>query len=109
MINRLDFMNSKDALIRIVMILQILFFIICIAAIFHQMSVRTGSSMRGQKLERYRSIRICSGETLWEISRRYYSDEYKNVHLYMKKIMQLNNMSDENINSGAYLLIPYYD
>lgn len=106
--NRLDFMNSKDAVIRIVMMLQILFFIICIAGIFYQRSVRAGS-MREQKLERYRSIRICSGETLWEISRRYYSDEYKDVHLYMKKIMQLNNMSDEDINSGAYLLIPYYD
>lgn len=62
-----------------------------------------------KKSERFASVKVCSGETLWEISKRYYTDEYKNMNSYVKKIMQLNNMTDEEINSGAYVIIPYYD
>lgn len=109
MINRLFYLRGKNAVVSIIMILQILFFIICIVGIYCQMPVHTDRGIKEQKTERYKSIQICPGESLWGISRRYYSDEYKNVELYMRKIMKLNHMSDETINSGAYLLIPYYD
>ena len=109
MTNILNSVKRSDAVIVTVMILQILFFIMCTTAILGQASVHARDCVKEQKTERYRSIRICPGETLWEISRQYYSQEYKSVHLYMKRIMKLNNMSDEGINSGAYLLIPYYD
>jgi len=109
MIHHLNSTNGKNAVLAVVMTLQILFFIVCIALIFSQMPVHLNGSVKEQKTERYRSIRIYSGETLWDISRKYYTDEYKNVHSYMKRIMKLNNMSDEDINAGAYLLIPYYD
>lgn len=95
--------------ITVIMILQILFFIVCLTAITNQISRYTQSQGKEKKAERFASVKVCSGETLWEISKRYYTDEYENIHSYVKKIIQLNNMTDEEINSGAYVIIPYYD
>ena len=101
--------NLKSNSIIIIMILQILFFIVCLTAISSQISRYVQSWGKEKKSERFASVKVCSGETLWEISKRYYTDEYKNMNSYVKKIMQLNNMTDEEINSGAYVIIPYYD
>lgn len=101
--------NLKSNSIIIIMILQILFFIVCLTAISSQISRYAQSWGKEKKSERFASVKVCSGETLWEISKRYYTDEYKNMNSYVKKIMQLNNMTDEEINSGAYVIIPYYD
>lgn len=91
-------------------IFQIVIFVLCIACIFRHIAAKSqGSSAQEQKAECYISVQVRSGESLWEISERYYSSEYKDMNQYMKKIMRLNHMSGEDIHAGAYLIIPYYD
>lgn len=99
----------KYKAVHAVLMIQVLFFIFCMTAIFCQMAAHTAGRINEKKTERFASVKICSGESLWEISSRFYSDEYKNMHLYVKRIMKLNHMSDEDVCSGAYLIIPYYD
>lgn len=99
----------KRKLMLLVIVLQILFFLVCMTVILKQLLFHNSCRGKERRTEYYRSVRICSGESLWEISNRYYSEEYKSMHLYMQKIMKLNNLLDEDIYSGEYLIIPYYD
>ncbi len=101
--------NIKNKIVAIFIFLQILFFLFCIITISFKRMPHTANSRRESKTERYTSVRVCSGESLWEISGRFYSEEYENMRSYVHKIMKLNNLSDEDIYSGTYLIIPYYD
>ncbi len=86
------------------MSLVLLIVFILYSTIVHADSTNTAE----QKIECFTSIRVYPGESLWEISRRYYSKEYQSMNQYIRKIMKLNHMTDEKIYAGAYLIIPYY-
>lgn len=106
-------MEGQSALLRqkavvAVLCLQILFFAICSTVILRKLSTQTACCV-DEKSERYRSVRIYSGESLWEISSRYYSDDYHSMELYIERIMRLNHLTDGTIMAGEYLLIPYYE
>lgn len=101
--------NRKNYLASVIILLQVIFFIICIAMIFNQNAGRASRRAEEKKIEHFASVRVNSGDTLWKICCRYYSDEYKNMHLYMKRIMELNHMPDAEIYTGSYVIIPYYD
>jgi len=62
----------------------------------------------GQRVECFESVLVEDGDSLWTIARRYYSSDYKSMKNYMKRIMALNHMPDEDVHTGAYLVIPYY-
>lgn len=99
----------KYIAIAVTVILQISFFVFSAACIIHHVTVQAGGENESRKPECYLSIRVHAGESLWEISKRYYSSEYKNMNWYVRKIKYLNHMTDENVNAGSYLIIPYYD
>lgn len=107
--NHADVENRKNYLLSVILLLQIIFFIICITMIGNQIADYRNSGAEGKRTECFASVRVRSGDTLWKISSRYYSDEYKNMHFYMKRIMELNNMPDEEIYTGSYVIIPYYE
>ncbi len=101
--------RMKYIAVAVTAILQISFFLFSTACILHHVSVRSGSENESRRLECYLSIRVNAGESLWDISKRYYTGEYKNMNWYIRKIKYLNHMTDENVNAGSYLIIPYYD
>lgn len=104
----LAFHRLSFAAFAVISVLQISFFIFCALCILHHLSVPAGKRTE-DRLECYASIRVRSGESLWEISRRYYSSEYKNMDRYIRRIKYLNHLSDENISSDTCLIIPYYE
>lgn len=56
----------------------------------------------------YKSIEIEAGESLWSIAQVYTPDN-KDVNVYVDELMELNNLSSEQIHAGQHLLVPYYD
>lgn len=58
----------------------------------------------------YTSIMIENGDTLWGIANKYYahSDETTSINEYIKEIKLVNGLTDEQINTGEYLTLPYY-
>jgi len=54
------------------------------------------------------SIEIQPGDTLWSIAETYYTDEYQDLIRYIEEIKKTNNMYDDKLVSGKYLIIPYY-
>ena len=56
----------------------------------------------------YTSIRIESGDTLWDIANEYVTDEYKDKTDYIKEVCSINHISADEIHSGQYIVVPYY-
>ncbi|MCR5278839.1 MAG: LysM peptidoglycan-binding domain-containing protein [Lachnospiraceae bacterium] len=56
----------------------------------------------------YASVQIEPGDTLYGLADRYYSSEFKSVDRMVKEIMSINNMNNDVVISGLYIIIPYY-
>lgn len=103
------FKYSLTYLLKYLLIVENICFIIIFSLILHHVIVpeRQQDSI-AQQTEYFTSVQVRPGESLWEISLRYYSSEYSSMRSYMKRIMQLNHMIDKNLQAGACLVIPYY-
>lgn len=53
------------------------------------------------------SIQVKEGDTLWGIAQQYYTEEYKNISLYIEEIKKSNHIND-TIFIGQNLIIPHY-
>lgn len=56
----------------------------------------------------YASVQIGSGETLYSMAERYYSSEFRSVDRMVSEIKTINNMDNDQVTSGLYIIIPYY-
>lgn len=56
----------------------------------------------------FQSVEIKTGDTLWSIATKYYTEEYKSIQNYIEVIKESNSLKSDTIHSGCYLIIPYY-
>ncbi len=57
----------------------------------------------------YTSITVEPGDSLWSIAAEHYTLGYDDPSDYIKEVMHINHLKDENeIISGSTLVIPYY-
>lgn len=56
----------------------------------------------------FTSIQVKAGDTLYSIAQEYADSHYASVYDYMEEICLTNHLLDEKINTGDYLIIPYY-
>ena len=56
----------------------------------------------------YTSIRVESGDTLWEIADRYLCEQTGSHEDYIREVMQLNGMKSDEIHTGEKLTVFYY-
>lgn len=54
------------------------------------------------------SIEVQPGDTLWSIAETYYTEECCDLRSYIDEIKKTNNMYDDKLVSGRYLIVPYY-
>lgn len=54
----------------------------------------------------YKSIEITSGDTLWDIAEEYNYDPLQSTKEMMNEIISLNQLKNETIIEGQYILIP---
>ena len=54
------------------------------------------------------SIEIQPGDTLWSIAETYYTEECRDLRSYIDENKKTNNMYDDKLVSGRYLIVPYY-
>lgn len=66
------------------------------------------SAASGKSYKYYTSIGIEQGDTLWDIAKEYITPEYADLQEYIDEIKELNNLGDDEIHSGQYLMIPYF-
>ena len=56
----------------------------------------------------YTSVEIEKGDTIWNIAEEYMTPEYGSIQGYVEEIKSVNNLGDDDIHSGQYLMIPYF-
>ena len=60
----------------------------------------------------YKEVRISSGDTLWDLAEFYRSTSPEELELTtescMKEIRDLNQLSDNHLRAGEYVMVPYY-
>lgn len=69
---------------------------------------KVSASSHGDREKVVTSVEIKSGDTLWDIASRYYSDEFEDMNDYIKEIKKVNNMPTDKIIEGNYIIVPYY-
>ena len=58
----------------------------------------------------YKSISVANNETLWSIAEQYMDAEhYDSISDYIQEVKSMNDLKDDVIHYGDYLVIPYYD
>ena len=57
----------------------------------------------------FTSIQVETGDTLWSIAEEYADDiHYDSNSEYINEVKAMNNLGNDDIISGQYLIIPYY-
>lgn len=56
----------------------------------------------------YTSIQIEEGDSLWSIAKDYYTDDFSDYNELIDEIKSINNMKDDNIKTGCYIIVPHY-
>lgn len=98
------YFNFKYAIIA-----ETIFLLLIIGLMLHHTAVHVRrSGPDAQKVECFTSVQVKEGESLWEISERYYSKDYKSMSRYIQRIKALNHMANSRVDAGACLIIPYY-
>lgn len=60
------------------------------------------------KTKYYTSISVNEGDNLWKVAEAYYTEEYSDYNEYIEEIKTINNMKDDKVKKGSYIVIPYY-
>ena len=58
---------------------------------------------------KYKVVEINYGDTLWSIARDNMNPGYDSINAYISDIMECNQMTSDHLNTGGYLMIPYYE
>ena len=72
-------------------------------------SAQTNAEESGVQYKYYKSIQIEKGDSLWSIAKEYRTDAYESTQEYIEELMELNNLTSDEIHHGQYLIVAYYD
>ena len=54
-------------------------------------------------------VEVEEGDTLWDLADRYMGEKSFSRQEYIKQVKELNHLSGDTIESGAYLMVPYVE
>ncbi|MCD8300489.1 MAG: LysM peptidoglycan-binding domain-containing protein [Clostridiales bacterium] len=55
----------------------------------------------------YTSVCIAPGDTLWSIADEYMDSGWSDKESYIEDIRAINHLTDDDIQAGAYIVVPY--
>ena len=78
--------------------------------IFHftPQNTQADSEPKAPTYKYYTSIRVSSGDTLWDIANEYRTEEYSSISSYISEVREINHLKSNQITDGMYLCVPYY-
>ncbi len=57
----------------------------------------------------YMSVQVEAGDTLWDYAKLYANNTYyKSYKNYIEEVVQINSLSNDEITTGQYIILPYY-
>lgn len=83
--------------------------VISLSFLFFSFRTRAQSNEEEIMYKYYKSIMVNRGDSLWKYAEIYGDKQYYDApEDYIKEVMSMNSLEDENIISGQYLILPYY-
>ena len=104
-VNRLYRLRRQTCLILIT--LMVVIFGILFGSSFFTSSHPKAAPEYPEKLY-YTSVKVEEGDSLWSIAEEYMSAQFDSIPAYIEEIKEINHITDDTIDSGAYITIPYY-
>lgn len=89
-------------------IMVLLFIVIIVAVTVLCVTIRVNAAQTSPRSIQVKSVLIESGDTLWEIASENYSDDFDSIEAYVDAIKECNHITSDKINTGNYLIVPYY-
>ncbi|MCR4727835.1 MAG: hypothetical protein K5796_04205 [Lachnospiraceae bacterium] len=91
-------------------IMALLVILFSIMAILFFSTKSMASSINEPTLYKYyKSVCVEAGETLTGLAEKYCDTDIKNFKDYINEVRYINNMEDDNLVAGLYIVVPYYD
>lgn len=106
--------NCKRNQMKKVIIFSVVFVIILLAGlgplsgIFQSRSSVVEANHPISELK-YKVIQIEEGDSLWSIAEENMDPGFSDIHDYILEVKRCNQLDSDNITSGNYLMIPYYE
>lgn len=85
----------------------LVFGIICIVILVALASVNRVNG-KSDRVKTVKSVCILEGDSLWSIAENFYTEECGDFRDYVSEIRKTNNLKDDNLFAGNYILVPYY-
>lgn len=79
------------------------------SVMFFSFKAKAQSSETSHSYKYYKSITVGGGDTIWDFAQLYAdTDFYESYECYIKEVMDINHLKDEQIVYGQHIIIPYY-
>lgn len=88
-------------------VLYKILFIMLVCVVILMVSIIAKASDKQQPTRYYTSVQITHNDTLWSLEEQY-NNGVEDSDTYIKNIKKLNNMKEDTINYGSYILMYYY-
>ena len=76
---------------------------------YHTLTSAASTSTDDISYKYFTSIQVETGDTLWSIAEEYGDDiHYASNKEYINEVKMMNKLSNDEIVSGQYLIIPYF-
>lgn len=82
--------------------------VLVISTIFFSFSAKASDTSNETCYKYYTSILIQDGDSLWSLAEKYRDERFPSKKAYIDEIRKMNNLADDVLISGQYLIIPYY-
>lgn len=96
---------KRQALLAAVMFLTILATVFVITGCLKTNQVKASSAKEENVY--YKTIQVEEGDTLWTLADQYMGSNSFDRQQYIDEVKEMNHLTDDTIESGAYLMIPY--
>ena len=93
---------GRKALVILLLAAAVFFF----TAFFLAKNIHANANQLKSNAKGFVSYRINSGDTVWDIAKKYMSDDYSSIPELVKAIEQINNIRNDKIYAGNYIIIP---
>lgn len=94
---------------KLIVAVSILAAVCMICSIFPSFKNQKVTAQAATSRDKYfTSIMIESGDTLWSIANENMTEEYASVQDYIDEVKTINNLHEDYITAGCYIVIPYY-
>lgn len=100
--------SGRYAIFSLIFPVTLLIVMLTVLAFLVSGSVKTEAASAHTSYKYYTSIRVESGDTLWNIAQENMSCEYSDIQEYIDEVCTINHITENDIHSGEYITIPYY-